>query len=109
MVHSVGNHAPAASGFPPAARAAPSPARKDPPTTNPPHAAGLAALAVCESMLLSLAESKVLAAAEARAILEDAAATTRNAGALLPDGAGHAAAAELIEAILAGVASARFD
>ena len=39
-----------------------------------PGAAGLAALAICESLLLSLTENKMLAAGEARAILEDAAA-----------------------------------
>ena len=38
-------------------------------------AAGLAALAICESLLLALTESKTLAVEEARSILEDAAAT----------------------------------
>ena len=42
-------------------------------------AAGLAALAICESLLLSLTESNVLGAGEARAILEDAAAANHNA------------------------------
>ena len=42
-------------------------------------AAGLAALAICESLLLSLTENKVLGAGEARAVLEDAAAANRNA------------------------------
>ena len=37
-------------------------------------AAGHAALAICESMLLSLTENKVIDGTEARAILEDAAA-----------------------------------
>ena len=39
-------------------------------------AAGHAALAICESMLLSLTENKIIDEAEARAILEDAAAAT---------------------------------
>ena len=52
-------------------------------------AAGLAALAICESLLLSLTENKILAAGEARSILEDAAAANRNAIPLTPDG-GHA-------------------
>ncbi len=71
-------------------------------------AAGLAALAICESLLLSLTESKALAAGEARSILEDAAATHRNAIPLSADGARHDAAAAVIELILAGGNSVRF-
>ena len=40
---------------------------------------GLAALAICESLLLSLTENKTLELGEARSILEDAAAANRNA------------------------------
>ena len=72
-------------------------------------ASGLAALAICESLLLSLTESKVLADGEARSILEDAAAANRNAMPLTPDGGQHEAAAEVIELILAGGNSVRFD
>lgn len=72
-------------------------------------AAGHAALAICESMLLSLTESKIIDEAEARAILEDAATAHRNT---LPavTGSGTTAnqeAAALIEAILAGGNSVR--
>jgi hypothetical protein len=84
-------------------------------------AAGHAALAICESMLLSLTENKIIDAAEARAILEDAAAAHRNSVPLLADGAAHEAdgtaheadgaahaeAATLIEAILKGGNSVR--
>ena len=49
-------------------------------------AAGHAALAICESMLLSLTENKIIDEAEARAILEDAAAAHRNSVPLLADG-----------------------
>jgi hypothetical protein len=70
-------------------------------------AAGHAALAICESMLLSLTENKVIDAAEARAILEDAAAAHRNAIPMLADGAAHDQAATLIEAILKGGNSVR--
>jgi hypothetical protein len=66
--------------------------------------AGLAALAICESMLLSLTENRVIDAAEARAILADAATVHRNAA--VPLGSGgpeHAAAALLIERMLKGV------
>ena len=70
-------------------------------------AAGHAALAICESMLLSLTESKIIDKAEARAILEDAAAAHRNSVPLLADGAAHDEAATVIEAILQGGNSVR--
>jgi hypothetical protein len=41
-------------------------------------AAGHAALAICESMLLSLTENNIIDATEAKAILADAAAAHRN-------------------------------
>jgi hypothetical protein len=72
-------------------------------------AAGLAALAICESLLLSLTESKVLGPGEARSVLEDAVAANRNAIALVPDDGRHEAAAAVIELILAGGNSVRFD
>ena len=72
-------------------------------------AAGLVVLAICELLLLSLTETKVLVVGEARAILEDAAAANRNAIPLtLDDGGHHAAAASVIELILAGGNSVRF-
>ena len=61
-------------------------------------AAGHAALAICESMLLSLTENKIIDGAEANAILEDAAAAHRNSISLLSDGTAHDEAATLIEA-----------
>jgi hypothetical protein len=72
-------------------------------------AAGHAALAICESMLLSLTDNKILDKAEARAILEDAAAAHRNSIPLLTDGgaAAHEEAATLIEALLKGGNSVR--
>jgi hypothetical protein len=70
-------------------------------------AAGHAALAICESMLLSLTENKVIDAAEAKAILQDAAAAHRNAIPLLADGTAHAEAASLIEEIIKGGNSVR--
>ena len=72
-------------------------------------AAGLAALAICESMLLSLTESKLLGTGEARSILEDAATANRNAIPMASDGTNHEAAARVIELILAGGNSVRFD
>jgi len=70
-------------------------------------AAGHAALAICESILLSLTENKVIDSAEARAILEDAAAAHRNSLSLLADGAAHEQAASLIDEILKGGNSVR--
>jgi hypothetical protein len=70
-------------------------------------AAGHAALAICESMLLSLTENKIIDAAEARAILADAAAAHRNTVPLVSDSTAHEEAAALIEAILDGGNSVR--
>ena len=63
-------------------------------------AAGNAALAICESMLLSLTERKIIGNAEAKAILQDAADAHRNAIPLVADGTAHDEAATLIETIL---------
>jgi hypothetical protein len=64
--------------------------------------AGLAALAICESMLLSLTENKIIDDAEAKAILKDAAAAHRNAASLVTDARDHEDAAALIELIRDG-------
>ena len=67
-----------------------------------PEAAGLAALSICKSLLLSLTENRIIDAAEARVILEDAAAAHRNAVPEETDGKSlaHADAASVIELIL---------
>jgi len=72
-------------------------------------AAGHAALAICESMLLSLTENKVIDGGEARSILEDAATAHRNSIPLMVDGgsAAHEEAALLIETMLRGGNSVR--
>jgi hypothetical protein len=72
-------------------------------------AAGFAALAISESLLLSLSDNKVLAVEEARAVLKDAATASREAGNLAPDGAAHTAAAAIIDTILAGRNSVRIE
>ena len=61
------------------------------------------------SPLLSLSENKTLASGEVRSILADAAAANRNAIPLTPDGGKHEAAVAVIELILAGGNSVRFD
>ena len=43
-------------------------------------AAGLAALAICESLLLALSDLKIIGARETRGVLEDAAAAYRIVG-----------------------------
>jgi hypothetical protein len=78
--------------------------RKDERMGRDSGAVGLAALAICEAILLSLTRNRVIDAAEARAILADAAAAHRGA---TPSTAAHEEAAAIIEAMLAGDASAR--
>ena len=64
-------------------------------------AAGVAALSVCESLLLSLTDTGIIDAAEAKAILVDAAAAHRGAVPLADGDAGvHEEAAALLEAII---------
>jgi hypothetical protein len=72
-------------------------------------AAGHAALAICESMLLSLTEHKIIDETEARAILEAALVAHRNSSPLVIDGSAAAPedAATLIETILKGGNSVR--
>ena len=72
-------------------------------------AAGHAALAICESMLLSLTENKVIDQTEARSILKDAAAAHRNSIPVVTDGGtvAHEEAASLIETMLKGGNSVR--
>jgi hypothetical protein len=63
-------------------------------------AAGCAALAICESLLLALTELKVLGHSDALGILEDAAATHRGAENTAPDAPIHYEAAHMIEHII---------
>jgi hypothetical protein len=72
-------------------------------------AAGHAALAICESMLVSLTDNEIIDEAEAKAILADAAAAHRHSIPLVVDGsaAAHEEAASLIEAMLKGGNSVR--
>jgi hypothetical protein len=72
------------------------------------NAAGHAALAICESLLLALSDRKIIDEREVLGILEDAATAHRNAVPLARgDSATHEAAATLIEAIIAGGNSVR--
>ena len=72
-------------------------------------AAGLAALAICESMLLSLTDGRTIDAAEANAILRDAAEAHRQAALLGRNVRDHREAAMLIERLLQGGGSVQQD
>jgi len=77
-------------------------------TTNS-NAAGLAALSICESMLLSLTDLKVIARTEAVSILEDASAAHRGAIAEAMAPRAHQDAADVIDRIIKGRNSVRHD
>jgi hypothetical protein len=70
-------------------------------------AMGLAALSICESLLLSLREQAILSPRETIGILEDAAAAHRNAGPTADDPKAHEAAAAVIDRIIRGTNSVR--
>lgn len=73
-----------------------------------PGTTGLAALSICEAILLSLTDNKIIDEAEAKAILTDAAAAHRGAAALADSPTGeHEEAAAIIEAIRDGGNSVR--
>ena len=65
-------------------------------------AAGLAALSVCESLLLALGDLKALSRKDLVGVLEDAAAAHRGAGATAQEVAVHREAAAILERIMAG-------
>ncbi len=65
-------------------------------------APGLAALSICESILISLADLKIASAKEVSGILEDAAAAHRNAYKESQDLALHREVVAVIERIIAG-------
>ena len=61
--------------------------------------AGAAALSICESLLIALNELKIIDDKKARAVLEDAAATRRNAIPVSSNPDEHRAVAAVIERI----------
>lgn len=69
--------------------------------------AGMAALSICESLLIALNDLKIIGDADARGVLEDAAQSHRNAiaDAARPDE--HRAVASMIERIIDGKNSVR--
>lgn len=65
-------------------------------------AAGLAALAICESLLLALSDLKIIGEREARGVLEDAAAAHRNGGGPSKADALNLEVVAILERIIAG-------
>ena len=63
---------------------------------------GLASLSICESLLLALADRKVLSHQDIRGLLEDAANAHRNAAGTLEEIEHHRAIAGIIDRVLAG-------
>ena len=75
------------------------------------NAAGLAALSICESLLLSLTDLEIIEDKEAVSILQDAAAAHRGAVAVAEaqNPEAHQAAADVIDRIIKGKNSVRHD
>jgi hypothetical protein len=65
-------------------------------------AAGLAALAICESLLIALGDLKIIGAQEAAGVLQDAAAAHLHAGGTGDEAALHREVAAIIGRIMAG-------
>jgi hypothetical protein len=65
-------------------------------------ASGIAALSICESLLIALSDLKIMGAKEACSVLEDAASAHRNAGSTGDEAVMHLEVATIIERILAG-------
>ena len=65
-----------------------------------PQMTGLAALTICESLLLALMENDVLDRQEIRGLLKDAASTHRQAASAAEDPEAHLAAEAIIESII---------
>jgi hypothetical protein len=73
------------------------------------NAAGLAALSICESLLLSLTDLEIIEEKEAVSILQDAAAAHRGAVAVAHNPEAHQAAADVIDQIIKGKNSVPHD
>lgn len=72
------------------------------PTNVQVPATGIAALAICESLLLALSDLKIIGERETRGLLEDAAAAFRNGGASTQTTAIKLEVVAILERIIAG-------
>lgn len=77
------------------------------PTDMHSTASGLAALSICESLLLAMGDLKIMAAQDAMGVITDAAAAHRGAGASPQDIAMHAEVVAILDRIIAGGNSVR--
>lgn len=68
---------------------------------------GLAALSICEALLLALSDTRLLTESEIVGVLSDAAATHHNAVGTSLEMETHQGVAELIDGIIAGGNSVR--
>ena len=66
------------------------------------HAEGIAALGICESLLLALTELKILSEKDARDLLTDVATTHNEAATASRTPEKHQAVVEIVQRILAG-------
>ena len=77
------------------------------PTDMTSIASGVAALSICESLLLALGDLKIMGEAEAIGVINDAATSHREAGANSQDVALNQAVVEILERIVSGGNSIR--
>jgi len=70
-------------------------------------ASGLAALSICESLLLALGDLKIMGETDAVGVISDAAAAHRGAGNTAEEKAMHLAAAAILDRIISGGNSIR--
>lgn len=70
-------------------------------------ASGVAALSICESLLLALGDLEIMGEKEALGVIDDAAAAHRGAGASTQNAALHLEVVAILERIIAGGNSIR--
>ena len=70
--------------------------------TNFNHAEGLAALGICESLLIALTDLQVISEQDARNVLTDVATAHNEAATVSQTPEKHQAVSEIVERILAG-------
>ena len=77
------------------------------PTDTNAHAAGVAALSICESLLLAMGDLKIIGANDAVGVITDAADAHRGAGESAQDKALHLEVTAILDRIIAGGNSVR--
>jgi hypothetical protein len=70
-------------------------------------ASGLAALSICESLLLAMGDLKIMGETEAVGVIADAASAHRGAGSTADEKALHLAVAAILDRIISGGNSIR--